>query len=106
VVQHIPHQHHVLLRSGCRWTATSPCVRNRTCGQKLRMTILACLLTDRSISSLHRKPPSLHSIHSIPILTACSNLRSFLCSQAASHLCCHCACCVSRLLPTPSTREL
>ena len=61
--EYIPHQRHVLLRSGCGWTATSPCVRNRTCGQKLRMTILYCLLTDCGISSLHRRPPSLHSNH-------------------------------------------
>jgi len=106
VGEHIPHQRHVLLRSGCGWTTTSPCVRNRTCGQKLRMTILDCLLTDCGISSLHRKPPSLHSNHWIPLLIACSNLSSLLNSQAASHLCCRCACCVSRPLPTPSTREL
>jgi len=37
---------------------------------------------------------------------ACSNLRSVLNSQAASHLCCHCVCCLSLPLPTPSTGEL
>ena len=75
-------------------------------GQKLRMTILDCLLTDCGIFSLHRTPPSLHSNHWIPHLIACSNLRSFLNCQAASHLCSHCACCLSRSLPTPSTRKL
>ena len=41
-----------------------------------------------------------------PQNAACSNLRSFLNTQAASHLCCHCACCLSLPLPTPSTGEL
>jgi hypothetical protein len=99
--KHIPHQHHVLLRSGCGWTATSPCLRNRTCIQKLRMTILDCLLTDCGIFSLHRTPPSHHSNFIL-----CSNLRSFLNSQATSLLCYHCACCLSRPLATPSTGEL
>ena len=41
-----------------------------------------------------------------PQNAACSNLRSVLNSQAASHLCCHCACCFSVPLPTLSTGEL
>ena len=32
-------------------------------GQKLRMTILDCLLTDCGVASLHRTPPSLHINH-------------------------------------------
>jgi hypothetical protein len=104
--EHIPHQRHVLLISGCGWTATSPCVLNRTCYHKFRMTILHCLLTDCGLSSLHRTLPSLHSNHWIPQLIACSNLRSFRNSEAARHLCCQCTCCLSRPLPTPSTCEL
>ena len=80
----IPHQRHVLLRTGCGWTATSPCVRNSNCGQKFRMTFLYCLLTDCVIPSLHRTPPSLHSNHLLPHLSACSNLRLFRNIQAPS----------------------
>jgi hypothetical protein len=41
-----------------------------------------------------------------PQNAAYSNLRSFLNSQAASYLRCHCAYCLSWPLPTPSTGEL
>jgi len=41
-----------------------------------------------------------------PFVWPSSSQRSFLNSQAAINLCCYCACCLSRPLPTPSTREL
>ena len=118
---HLREQPDVLICAGCGWTYPAPmprspqigmwmdghflCVRKRTCVRKLQMKMPDCLQTDCGISSLHRTPPSVHSNHWIPHLIAFSNLRS-ISNEVVSHLCCHCACCLSGPLPTPLTCEL